>query len=96
MHHSKYSEFMQILKTVKQGKHIQKNTSNRKQIIKTLIMKGYITRQPNNKHLPTIEYYLTEKGNQTLQDYKNTVKILEKIREGTRLSTDPQDQSQPD
>jgi predicted transcriptional regulator len=64
---------MQLLQTIKQGKPAPQNSQDTRQILKTLLKKGYIDRQPTIKN-----YTLTEKGAKTLREHQEIVEKLEK------------------
>ena len=79
---------MNILQAVKLGNHPNKQNKN---LINTLLNKGYLTRNngiPNNE----TQFSLTEKGAKTLQEYNEMKKIIEKTREGIHPSKDHRDQ----
>ena len=81
---------MQILQTIKIGDHNFELNHQTKHIIKTLVTKGYLTRNPNTR-LKSTHYELTEKGAKILKEYDKVKKILEKTREGNHPSTDHRD-----
>jgi predicted transcriptional regulator len=82
---SKYTVSMGILQAVKHGNHPNNQNKN---LLNTLIDKGYLTR---NNGIPNTQLSLTEKGAKTLQEYNEMKKIIEKTREGTHPSMDHRD-----
>lgn len=81
---------MKILQAIRQGSPGPDTNHQTKHVIKTLVTKGYLTRNPS-KGLNPNTYELTEKGAQTLREYDKAKKILEKTREGTHPSRDHRD-----
>ena len=75
---------MELLHAVKNGNHPDNQHKN---LINTLINKGYLTRNNGILNNET-QFSLTEKGTKTLQEYNEMRKILEKTREGIHPSMD--------
>ena len=79
---SKYKTSMDILQAVKHGTHTNNQNKN---LVNTLLDKGYLTR---TNGIPNTQLSLTEKGANTLQEYNEMKKIIEKTREGIHPSMD--------